>query len=131
MVYLFVGIGGMIGSTLRYLMSLCMSQTGTAVFPFQTLTVNLLGAFLLGMFSTLFKKMHVHTNIQKGINVGLIGSFTTFSAFTMELIILVEEHYFVYALLYIFISTLGGFLFAWTGMWLSNQYKSGEEGRTN
>src|SRR5699024_12290508 len=81
-----MGIGGFIGSVLRYTIGLIMNND-TLTFPFATLTVNLLGSFFLSfLVFTVFRKVNISTNVQVALTAGLLGSFTTFSAVSVETI---------------------------------------------
>lgn len=118
MVYLFVGIGGVIGSVLRYYVSVAMDSMITG-FPIETLTVNLIGSFLLGLLPTLFTFFRFHPHIINGVCTGLIGSFTTFSTFSVELLLLIEKSHLFLAFIYFLGSSIGGLFFAWTGYRMS------------
>lgn len=78
-----VGIGGFAGSVLRYLVGLLPYETGA--FPFKTLVINVVGAFVLGLVAALAAK-HTAMNPQLVLmlKVGLCGGFTTFSTFAFE-----------------------------------------------
>ncbi|MGG0719380.1 CrcB family protein [Robertmurraya massiliosenegalensis] len=113
--YLYVGIGGAVGSMLRYLVSLITLHFFGNGFPFGTVAVNLLGAFLLGWFTT-----HIlyQTNppLAAAIGTGMIGSFTTLSTLSVDVLFLVENQDFVSVFLYVMISVFGGFLLALAGL---------------
>lgn len=79
---LFVGVGGFIGSVLRYLLGLAFPQGG---YPLTTMAINVVGSFVLGVLTTLA----LHGAIADGhlsllLRVGLCGGFTTFSTFSLE-----------------------------------------------
>lgn len=118
MVYFFIGVGGIIGSILRFLLTnqLGFNLLGSIDFPAVTLFINLFGTFMLGFFMIIFQKIQVYPAVRQGITVGIIGSFTTFSAFTVECMELLNKGQLAYAFLYIFLSTIGGLFFAWFGM---------------
>lgn len=113
-----IGIGGAIGAALRYSVSiLFFTTTETAAFPFATVAVNLAGCFLLGLLSSGFEqKITVNPNYLSALKTGLIGSFTTFSTFSVDVIQLLQHHSYFFAILYIFISAIFGFLFVALGM---------------
>jgi len=113
--YLYVGMGGFIGSVLRYTIGLIMNND-TLTFPFATLTVNLLGSFFLSfLVFTIFRKVNISTNIQVALTAGLLGSFTTFSAVSVETISLLENGEFLFACLYLLITISGGMGMAFLG----------------
>jgi CrcB protein len=83
---LFVGVGGFIGSILRYWTSGWVQQlTGSAAFPFGTLAVNTLGCLVIGFLSQLAETRGVFTPETRAlVFVGVLGGFTTFSTFSNE-----------------------------------------------
>lgn len=112
-----IGVGGSIGATLRYMISLLYVTDETIAFPFATLLVNLVGCFLLGMLTSgLELKITANPNYLFAIKTGLIGSFTTFSTFSVEAIQLLQYQYYFYAITYIFISAIFGLGFVALGM---------------
>ncbi len=115
--YVLLGIGGSIGATLRYIFSILFFANGTPVFPFPTVTVNLLGSFLLGLLSSgLEIKLKIEPQYLFALKTGLIGSFNTFSTFSVEVIQLLQNHHYFYAIVYILISAILGLAFAAFGM---------------
>lgn len=110
-VYLFIGCGGMIGASLRYSLSLLINNNG---FPFATLTTNLIGCFSLGYIfsSSYFKKLP--TPLLLGLSTGVIASFTTLSAISLETIRLWEANPLI-ACFYVLISLILGLLFCLLG----------------
>jgi fluoride exporter len=108
MVYLFVGIGGIIGSLLRYLLSQITFPL-MSDFPLGTLLVNLLGAFILGWFAgKILPIITISTHIKTGISTGIIGSFTTFSTLSVEVVQLINNSEWSAVVIYIMISLIGG-----------------------
>ncbi len=82
---LFVFIGGGIGSVLRYLMSGWVYSIWGSNFPYGTLSVNIVGSFVIGFFLTLAEdKFLVTPDIRVFVAIGIVGGFTTFSTFTFE-----------------------------------------------
>ncbi|MBA4535972.1 fluoride efflux transporter CrcB [Bacillus aquiflavi] len=119
MIYLFVGIGGAIGSIMRYFLSIAFQP----IFPIGTFAVNIIGSFCLGLFHAFFiMQNRINLYLAKGISVGLIGSFTTFSAFSNEMAMLINDEKFALAFIYIFVSLFGGLLLAWTGFRLGRLF---------
>lgn len=102
----FVGLGGFVGSILRYLISLIPVKEGT-VFPIQTFVINIIGAFCIGLIVSLFSK---YTTLDQRwllfLKVGLCGGFTTFSTFSMESLNLFQTNHIFLAILYIFLSVV-------------------------
>lgn len=78
---LLVGLGGVAGSMLRYLVQ---RQFNNLLFPFGTLAVNIAGCFLMGLLWGALTKDSLSANAQVLLVSGFCGGFTTFSAFTQE-----------------------------------------------
>ena len=82
---LFVGIGSFFGGALRYAVSLMMKNITANAFPWATLSVNLIGGFLLGLIFALFGKYSsVNSALCLLLATGFCGGFTTFSTFANE-----------------------------------------------
>ena len=81
---LFVGLGGFVGSVLRYLVGFI--PTGAAAFPIKTLVINIVGSFVIGLVCALASKLGTAMNPQLllFLKVGVCGGFTTFSTFALE-----------------------------------------------
>lgn len=109
MVYLAIFLGGAIGGGLRYLVSLMVTNDA---FPFSTLTVNVIGALLMGIFSTYFiSYFKAHPNIKKLITTGFLGTLTTYSSLSLETVELLERGHIFLAGTYLLVSLLLGFIF--------------------
>jgi fluoride exporter len=122
--YLAVGIGGIIGALLRY--SISMWFLGMGYFPFAgTLCTNLTGCFLLGYFQGKVKVYELPSWLVTGITTGIIGSFTTFSTLSMEVIYYITEGFTILAFTYILVSSVGGYFLAYAGFFLSTYKKRG------
>ena len=111
-----VGIGGMAGSILRYLISKNISYIYDS-FPIGTFAVNIIGCLLAGI---LFKYLSLNKdiNIEYGLFliVGFCGGFTTFSAFSIDSINLLNENKFLVLFSYTILSSIIGILFCYIGM---------------
>ena len=82
---LLVGIGSFFGGALRYAVSLMMKNITANAFPWATLSVNLIGCFLLGLTFALFGKYSsVNSTLCLLLATGFCGGFTTFSTFANE-----------------------------------------------
>ncbi|WP_257985027.1 fluoride efflux transporter CrcB [Bacillus sp. T33-2] len=118
--YIGVGFGGIIGSLLRYFLSAISGEYFIAAFPMGTLTANLAGSYVLGwLTSNLFENRGLHPVLVAGIGTGVIGSFTTFSSFALESVLLFESGKYAVALIYVLLSSGGGVFLAALG------YKAG------
>lgn len=125
MQYIFLGVFGSIGATLRYIVSILIPTRDT--FPFSTLTVNLLGCFFLGLLSSGLESK-LNPKYLPALKTGLIGSFTTFSTFSVEVVQLLQHHHYLYAFCYLFISCIFGLVFAGLGWgWSMGRYGGRKE----
>lgn len=126
--YLFVGIGGAVGSLLRYSIYQIMLNLGGAVYPFLgTLIVNLLGATALGwLTSKLLLSKKLPDPLGVAIGTGLIGSFTTFSTLSLELIVLLQDKHYLLAIGYFLVSMIGGLVCTFTGFHLGQMKDKAE-----
>ncbi|MBN7774223.1 fluoride efflux transporter FluC [Clostridium aminobutyricum] len=123
--YVYIAIFGALGAAARYGISITFE---TGIFPYNTLFINVIGCFLLAIvvtyLSTFSKLSHA---LITGLGTGLIGSFTTFSAFSIQACdLLLGGHYFI-ASAYILSSLIGGFLSAAVGVYVSNKLIAGRE----
>ena len=82
--FFYIGFGGAAGALLRYWISGLAHRLYYTGFPIGTLSVNAIGSLLIGFLWGIFESAIVSQNIRLLIFVGLIGSFTTFSTFSLE-----------------------------------------------
>jgi CrcB protein len=100
----FVALGGAIGASLRFLTGIGMLRLfGQTGFPFPILTVNVFGSFLMGMFVVVAANRGL-THYAPFVMTGLLGGFTTFSAFSLETMTLIERGQVGSAMLYVALS---------------------------
>lgn len=85
-----VAFGGAGGAVLRYSISIFMLQLFGTSFPFGTLTVNVLGSFLMGVVSALAQLSHISPEFKALLGVGFMGALTTFSTFSNETLMLIQ-----------------------------------------
>jgi CrcB protein len=112
-----VGIGGGIGAIARYAMGKGITERANSLFPYGTFTVNLLGAFLIGvLFALLVERGVGHPHLRLLLITGFLGGFTTFSAYTINAITLIEAGSWNTALLYVMASNLLGLLACLAGI---------------
>jgi len=86
--FLWVFIGGGVGSVLRYAIGLCI---GAATFPWATLAVNVGGSLAIGIFGGWGERFGWSEAVRLALTVGLCGGFTTFSTFSKESLALVQS----------------------------------------
>ena len=102
----FVGLGGFVGSVLRYLVSLAPIRHESG-FPLVTLGINVLGAFLLGLIMvTAGRNSGIDPRTLLFLKVGVCGGFTTFSTFALEAHTLISGGKPAVALLYMLLSVV-------------------------
>lgn len=103
---LIVGLGGFIGSILRYLIGLL--PIGSKInFPLKTLIINIVGSFIIGtVVAIALKDKEVSEELALFLKVGICGGFTTFSSFAFESFDLFNKGEFIVALSYILISVV-------------------------
>jgi len=120
---LLAGVGGFIGSILRYSIGLLVAQwADTAKFPFGTLVVNLIGCLVIGFLSQLAESRGIFTaEARVFIFIGILGGFTTYSSFGNETIDLWRGDREVFAVANIAGHLILGLSGVWIGRLLANQ----------
>ncbi len=105
MTILYVGLGGAVGAILRYLVTILSARMFGLGFPYGTLMVNILGAFLMGMLvSAGASHFNLSQDMRLFLQVGVLGGFTTFSAFSLDVVTLFERGETISAGAYIMLS---------------------------
>ncbi len=115
---LLVGLGGCIGSIARYLLGHWIVQASAVQkFPLGTFIVNLTGCLVIGILAG-FSEKHgvISPNARLFLFTGLLGGFTTFSAFGLETMTLLRRDELLVAALYVTGSVMLGLLAVWLGM---------------
>jgi CrcB protein len=113
MASLHVALGGAIGSVLRYqtgrVMTHWLGAQAVTAFPWATLAVNAVGSLAMGLLAG-FLARHGQGGEQWRllVGVGLLGGFTTFSAFSLELVMLMQRGHYLFAALYLALSVALG-----------------------
>ena len=116
--FLLVMLGGAIGSAARYLVgNLTLDWFGPA-FPWGTLAVNLVGGFLMGGLAGILARAGGAEHIRLLIGVGVLGGFTTFSAFSLDAARMIERGQGSVAAIYALVSVLGSVLALFAGLYL-------------
>ena len=115
--FLFIGIGGGIGSVLRYMIQLAISKHTSMVFPAGTFVVNITGCFLIGLFYALaMKENMLNFEWRLFLITGLCGGYTTFSSFSYENITLLKNGHYLQFSLYTGLSIFAGLICTVAGM---------------
>lgn len=96
--YFYVMAGAALGGLLRYVVSDLVQRNTKIIFPIGTLSVNIIGSFLIGLIIFILgEKEIISTEMRLFLTVGLCGGFTTFSTFSYETLMLFQEAEFLYA----------------------------------
>ncbi|MBS1579212.1 MAG: fluoride efflux transporter CrcB [Bacteroidetes bacterium] len=115
---LLVAFGGMLGSVGRYLCAVIIKHES---FPYATLTVNIVGSFLIGCTMALATKHDNWGDWRLFLATGICGGFTTFSSFSWECINMLQHQKYLQAIMYVLVSLLIGFTATIMGYWLLKQ----------
>ena len=118
---LHVALGGAIGSVLRYQlgrgMTWWLGPQAVSAFPWATLAVNLIGSLAMGVLAGWLARYGENGEpVRLLLGVGLLGGFTTFSAFSLELMVLIERGQAGQAFLYAAVSVLAGLSALYLGL---------------
>jgi CrcB protein len=116
---LLVMIGGAIGAGLRYEVGRVSLRLMGPAFPWGTLAVNLLGGLLMGVLAGSLARVDGGEPARLLIGVGILGGFTTFSAFSLETWNLATRGQSGLALAYVAASVVGSIAFLFAGIWLT------------
>ena len=113
-----VGLGGLIGSIGRYLAGKGIDEKVGSLFPFGTLTVNVIGSLMLGLlYGLALKRADLAEHWRLFIGTGICGGFTTFSAFALENFVLLHQKP-ATAILYIISTLIVGLLAVGAGVFI-------------
>jgi len=118
--YIAIAVGGTLGCWARYGMTNLVQSIYGRDFPYATMSINLLGSFLMGfLFIETLERLAISPEVRTGILTGFLGGFTTFSTYSMESVLLVEQGYFLRAGVYMLLSTALGFIAAFGGAYIA------------
>lgn len=114
-----VAFGGAFGATLRFAIGRLSDTYVTSLkFPLATLTINIVGCFAIGYVAEISARGALSPHIRLLIVTGILGGFTTFSAFGLETITLLRSGHLGMALTYVATSVIGGCLATYAGILL-------------
>lgn len=113
---LMVALGGALGSVARYVVSRYVGDIAGDGFPWATLTVNVAGCLVIGVFAGYGSSLCMAQSVRLLLVTGFCGGFTTFSTFANESLMLMKTADALYTLLYIGASVIAGLFAAYCGM---------------
>ena len=119
---IFIAAGGAVGAVFRFLVSNGIHSFMGRGFPYGTLTVNVMGSFVMGIsYVMLIERLNVSPEWRAFIVVGLLGAFTTFSTFSIETLVLIQNSELSKAMLNVLLSVLLCVMGSWIGLILGRQ----------
>ena len=123
MPFLYIAIGGALGSMARYALSTWTIQSFLfARFPIGTFVVNIIGCLIAGVLAGLGEKYQLFSNDARlFIFTGIMGGFTTFSAFGLETLQLLRQHELVIAVTYVTLSVIVGIFLLAAGFYITQK----------
>ena len=118
--YVAIAIGGTLGCWARYAQSVYVQAAFGRDFPLATLSINVIGSFLMGfLFILTLERLMIPPSVRVGVLTGVLGGYTTFSTFEMETLLLAENGEFFKAGLYVVLSVVIGFVAAFGGAYIA------------
>ncbi|WJG11172.1 fluoride efflux transporter CrcB [Aliiglaciecola sp. LCG003] len=118
-IYGFIAMGGAAGACLRFFLSQLMLQWFGKGFPFGTLLVNVVGSFCLGLVYSLIEQGQIEIVLWRTtVGIGFLGALTTFSTFSVDTLLLLQQGLWLKGLLNIFLNLICCLMAAWLGMQL-------------
>lgn len=118
-----IALGGASGALCRYWLVNIINKDRLGSFPLGTLSVNIIGSFLIGiMYVLIAEKVSLHPDWRSVVMVGFLAAFTTFSTFSLETVTLLEYGQLAQALLYVSSSVVICVLASWLGISLTRLF---------
>ena len=118
-----VGFGSFLGGAFRYYLSIyILSLNLKPSLPYPTLIINILGCFLIGIAAGFIQENLISNNLRLFLLTGILGGFTTFSAFGYESLMLIKSEHFFSALSYCLASVFFGIFAVFLGLKITNQF---------
>jgi CrcB protein len=117
-----IALGSALGGVLRYLAGAAVHLWLARTFPWGTLSVNVLGSTVIGLAWVLLAARGEQGELLRAfVIIGMLGGFTTFSSFSLETLLLAEQHGYARAGAYVMASVLLCLTGAWAGMSIGRQ----------
>lgn len=118
---LLIGLAGMCGAVLRTSIGVWMNEA--EAFPFGTYTANMIATWVLFLFAAgVLPTVLKSKELRDMVTVGFLGSFSTFSAFSIETVLLVENDQVMLAVIYVFTSLIGGLVVGRFGFYVGGKW---------
>lgn len=113
-----IALGGAVGASGRYLFNLQAMRLFGLNFPWGTLGVNIIGSFIMGLLAeSIALRFNVSAEMRSFLMTGVLGGFTTFSAFSLDAGVMIERNDFALAGLYIGASVVGSIAALFLGLY--------------
>lgn len=119
MQWIWIGIGGALGSMVRYFLQNLVQVAHGGIFPMGTLAVNLIGSALIGFLAGVFESAPAYAHWRLFLMVGILGGFTTFSSYSLENMNLIRSGHGRMAAAYLVSSNVLGIGMAFGGYFLA------------
>ena len=117
--YLVVFVGAGVGGMLRHFMNIWIARLAGTHFPLHTLVINVTGSMIMGMVAAWFAlKGGAAGHTRLFLATGILGGYTTFSAFSLDAVLLWERHDYLLAAYYVGGSVAGSLLGLVAGLWI-------------
>lgn len=116
--YFLIALGSAIGGVARYWCSGLVAQRVGEVFPWGTLAVNVIGSFLIGILGAMSEadgRWYADPGARQFLMIGVLGGFTTFSAFSLQTLNLLRDGESLYAIANVAVSVAACLLAVWFG----------------
>ena len=125
MSYLLIALGSALGGVARYWASGFVAERVGEVFPWGTLSVNVVGSFLIGILGALSEadaRWYIDPGTRQFLMIGVLGGFTTFSSFSLQTLQLLRDGQWIYAATNIVLSVLSCLIAVWLGFLLVSSF---------
>jgi CrcB protein len=116
--YVWVAVGGAIGTLGRYWLTGVVSRLIGETFPWGTFVINVTGSFIIGFFATLTGpdgRIFAPTDVRQFVMIGICGGYTTFSSFSLQTLNLMNDGEWLYAGANIVLSVVACLIAVWVG----------------
>ncbi|WP_262695609.1 fluoride efflux transporter CrcB [Kordiimonas aquimaris] len=118
-----IGFGGALGAIARHYFAGVITKAVGTSFPYGTMAVNILGSLIMGVLVAAFAaRLNGMPELRGFLTVGILGSFTTFSTYSLETVLLIERGDWQAAIMYAFGSLFVGVLALMFGLWLGRLF---------